>query len=40
MIGVATTWGRGPNEDKGDRWSPAEVGEVVPRLLERLQGQG
>jgi NAD(P)-dependent dehydrogenase (short-subunit alcohol dehydrogenase family) len=37
LIGVATTWGRGPNEDKGDRWSPAEVGEVVPRLLEQVQ---
>jgi NAD(P)-dependent dehydrogenase (short-subunit alcohol dehydrogenase family) len=38
MIGVATTWGRGPNEDKGDRWSPAEVGDVVPKLLAQLGG--
>jgi NAD(P)-dependent dehydrogenase (short-subunit alcohol dehydrogenase family) len=38
VIGVATTWGRGPNEDKGDRWSPAEVGDVVPKLLAKLAG--
>jgi NAD(P)-dependent dehydrogenase (short-subunit alcohol dehydrogenase family) len=38
MIGVATTWGRGPAEDKGDRWSPAEVGEVVPKLLAQVAG--
>ena len=37
-IGVATPWGRGPNEDKGDRWSPAEVGDVVPRLLAQVGG--
>ncbi|HVF32930.1 MAG TPA: SDR family oxidoreductase [Acidimicrobiales bacterium] len=36
MIGVATTWGRGPAEDKGDRWSPAEVGDVVPKLVSQL----
>jgi NAD(P)-dependent dehydrogenase (short-subunit alcohol dehydrogenase family) len=39
MIGVATTWGRGPNEDKGDRWSPAEVGDVVPKLLSQLESR-
>jgi len=33
MIGVAEGWKRGPAEDKGDRWTPAEVGEVVPKLL-------
>jgi NAD(P)-dependent dehydrogenase (short-subunit alcohol dehydrogenase family) len=38
MIGVATTWGRGPNEDKGDRWSPSEVGDVVPKLISQLGG--
>ena len=36
LIGVATTWGRGPSEDKGDRWSPSEVGDVVPKLLSQL----
>jgi NAD(P)-dependent dehydrogenase (short-subunit alcohol dehydrogenase family) len=39
MIGIATTWGRGPNEDKGDRWSPAEVGDVVPKLLAQLESK-
>ena len=36
MIGVAETWRRGPSEDKGDRWSPAEVGDVVPKLLAQV----
>jgi NAD(P)-dependent dehydrogenase (short-subunit alcohol dehydrogenase family) len=40
VIGVATTWGRGPNQDKGDRWTPAEVGDVVPGLLAQLGGGG
>jgi NAD(P)-dependent dehydrogenase (short-subunit alcohol dehydrogenase family) len=38
MIGVAENWRRGPAEDKGDRWSPAEVGTVVPRLLAAVAG--
>ncbi len=33
MIGVAEGWRRGPSEDKGDRWTPSEVGDVVHRLL-------
>jgi NAD(P)-dependent dehydrogenase (short-subunit alcohol dehydrogenase family) len=33
MIGVATPWGRGPAEDKKDRWDPAELGPVVTKLL-------
>ena len=33
MIGVAENWRRGPARDKGDRWSPAEVGDVVPALV-------
>jgi NAD(P)-dependent dehydrogenase (short-subunit alcohol dehydrogenase family) len=33
MIGVAENWRRGPARDKGDRWSPSEVGDVVPQLL-------
>ena len=36
MIGVAETWKRGPSQDKGDRWSPAEVGDVVPGLLAQV----
>ena len=33
MIGVAESWRRGPSQDKGDRWSPSEIGDVVPKLL-------
>jgi NAD(P)-dependent dehydrogenase (short-subunit alcohol dehydrogenase family) len=36
MIGVAENWRRGPSQDKGDRWSPAEVGDVVPQLLSQI----
>ncbi len=36
MIGVAENWRRGPSRDKGDRWSPAEVGDVVPALLAEV----
>ncbi len=36
MIGVAEGWRRGPSQDKGDRWSPAEVGDVVPKLLSQV----
>ncbi len=31
---VAKNWERGPEQDKGARWDPAELGEVVPRLVE------
>lgn len=31
---VARNWERGPEQDKGARWDPAELGEVVPRLVE------
>ena len=33
VISVATGWRHGPQEDKGARWDPAEVGAVVERLL-------
>jgi NAD(P)-dependent dehydrogenase (short-subunit alcohol dehydrogenase family) len=33
MIGVAESWKRGPSQDKGDRWAPAELSDVVPALL-------
>jgi NAD(P)-dependent dehydrogenase (short-subunit alcohol dehydrogenase family) len=30
---LADGWRRGPTEDKGERWEPAELGPVVARLL-------
>ena len=36
MIGIAENWRRGPSRDKGDRWSPADVGDVVPQLLAEV----
>jgi NAD(P)-dependent dehydrogenase (short-subunit alcohol dehydrogenase family) len=36
MIGVAESWKRGPSQDKGDRWSPAELTDVVPGLLSGI----
>lgn len=33
LISVADGWQHGPQEDKGARWDPAEVGPVVRRLL-------
>jgi NAD(P)-dependent dehydrogenase (short-subunit alcohol dehydrogenase family) len=35
MVGVAESWGRGPHEDKGDRWDPAELTDIVPKLVEQ-----
>jgi NAD(P)-dependent dehydrogenase (short-subunit alcohol dehydrogenase family) len=32
-VSVAEGWVAGPAEDKGARWDPAELGEVVPRLV-------
>ena len=32
-IAVAEGWNPGPGEDKGDRWDPAELGDVVPKLV-------
>jgi NAD(P)-dependent dehydrogenase (short-subunit alcohol dehydrogenase family) len=32
-IAVAEPWGRGRSVDRGARWDPAELGEVVPELL-------
>ncbi len=34
IIGVADGWHSGPRVDKGDRWEPAEVGEVVAKLID------
>ncbi|HEX7166783.1 MAG TPA: SDR family oxidoreductase [Acidimicrobiales bacterium] len=32
-IGVAEGWNRGPTATKDDRWDPAELGDVVPKLV-------
>ena len=32
-VSVAEGWVAGPAEDKGARWEPGELGEVVPRLV-------
>ena len=36
-ISVAEGWHAGPGVDKGDRWDPAELGKVVPDLVEKAQ---
>jgi NAD(P)-dependent dehydrogenase (short-subunit alcohol dehydrogenase family) len=33
MVSVAEGWIAGPAEDKGARWEPGELGEVIPRLV-------
>jgi NAD(P)-dependent dehydrogenase (short-subunit alcohol dehydrogenase family) len=35
-INVARNWERGPGFDKGARWDPAELGEIVPELLAQV----
>jgi hypothetical protein len=32
-VGVALGWQRGPTIDKGARWEPEELSEIVPSLL-------
>ena len=34
-ISVAEGWHAGPGVDKGDRWDPAELGSVIPGLVEK-----
>lgn len=34
-ISVAEGWHAGPGTDKGDRWDPAELGAVIPGLVEQ-----
>jgi NAD(P)-dependent dehydrogenase (short-subunit alcohol dehydrogenase family) len=34
-ISVAGGWSRGPTVKQDDRWDPAELGEVVPKLVEQ-----
>jgi NAD(P)-dependent dehydrogenase (short-subunit alcohol dehydrogenase family) len=36
-IAVARGWARGPGVDHGARWDPAELGTVVPGLVESTQ---
>jgi len=33
LVSVAEGWVAGPAEDKGARWAPGELGEVIPRLV-------
>jgi NAD(P)-dependent dehydrogenase (short-subunit alcohol dehydrogenase family) len=35
MISVAEGWRAGPGADKGARWDPAELGELIPDLVEK-----
>jgi NAD(P)-dependent dehydrogenase (short-subunit alcohol dehydrogenase family) len=39
-VSVADGWQHGPRADKGDRWAPAELGDVVRRLLDQAPGGG
>src|SRR5690606_38815943 len=34
-ISVAEGWHAGPEVDKGSRWDPAELGAVIPALVEK-----
>jgi hypothetical protein len=36
-VSVADGWHHGPARDKGDRWSPAELGPIVRDLLDELR---
>jgi NAD(P)-dependent dehydrogenase (short-subunit alcohol dehydrogenase family) len=36
-VSVAEGWVAGPAEDKGARWEPGELGEVVPRLVAQAR---
>jgi len=36
-VSVAEGWVAGPAEDKGARWEPGELGEVIPRLVEQAR---
>src|SRR3569833_1906729 len=35
VISVAEGWRAGPSADKGARWDPAELGEIIPGLVEK-----
>jgi hypothetical protein len=34
-ISVAEGWHPGPTAEKGDRWDPAELGKIIPGLVEQ-----
>jgi NAD(P)-dependent dehydrogenase (short-subunit alcohol dehydrogenase family) len=36
-VSVAEGWVAGPGEDKGARWEPGELGEVIPRLVAQAR---
>ena len=36
-IAIATGWGRGPGIDRGARWEPTELGDVVQKLIAEAQ---
>jgi NAD(P)-dependent dehydrogenase (short-subunit alcohol dehydrogenase family) len=36
-VSVTENWRRGPEQDKGDRWDPAELGPVVRELLGKAE---
>ena len=38
-IGVARGWQRGPGVDKGARWEPGELSEIVPGLLAEAESE-
>ena len=38
-IGVAEGWRRGPGADKGARWEPEELSEIVPALLAEAESE-
>jgi len=38
-IGVARGWQRGPGVDKGARWEPEELSEIVPALLAEAESE-
>ena len=37
MVAVAENWRRGPAQDKGDRWDPAQLGPVVRELIAKSE---
>lgn len=36
-ISVAETWTEGPGEEKYAKWDPAELGEIIPRLVAQAR---
>jgi NAD(P)-dependent dehydrogenase (short-subunit alcohol dehydrogenase family) len=38
-IGVARGWQRGPGVDKGARWEPEELSEIVPALVAEAESE-